>query len=539
MSSRETVEALRRLDLAVQADDPQQIVDVITTEKWSSWLTPELFPAAEAALSKVPLALVANDPLLRVQHPLVFAADRVLALSGQTPSTNPGAMKEFTDSGELLVEMLMRRLAADYTGAVAAAEQLSEMMSKEIMQANYGPDSPAPVCLLQMGITYLLAGDTRRAIQTLELARDLAPGSAHAYVYSDACGKLAITFALRGSLDDAQRMLDQSCQASDCPNYTTKFVAATQRTARALIAVARVSDDAETLVAQLPEAADPEEFWALIAYTKARVALNQDRPLDALDVAELAFISRPTPAGSLASELLVSAIADALVASDAVDSAGALLDSADCSAPRIAISRARCLLRQGLYDQAAWVLHELQAEDIAPVERLEAQLLIAELEHANGLAVRPALAQAIAGQVRRGCRCPLTQTPDPIIALISEALPPSERMEFEPATPTEKPELQATRIQLTRGELSVLRALSTNATLNDVALSMHLSRNTVKTHLASVYRKLGVGSKSEALRMVRDLGLVPGEQGPRLPQRKIHPPTTSPGQPGRPTTLGT
>jgi ATP/maltotriose-dependent transcriptional regulator MalT len=41
-----------------------------------------------------------------------------------------------------------------------------------------------------------------------------------------------------------------------------------------------------------------------------------------------------------------------------------------------------------------------------------------------------------------------------------------------------------------------------------VAATLHVSRNTVETHLRSVYQKLGVASRSEAIERAVDLGLL-------------------------------
>jgi LuxR family maltose regulon positive regulatory protein len=41
-----------------------------------------------------------------------------------------------------------------------------------------------------------------------------------------------------------------------------------------------------------------------------------------------------------------------------------------------------------------------------------------------------------------------------------------------------------------------------------MAAVLYVSRNTVKTHLRSVYRKLGVASRSEAIQRAVDLRLL-------------------------------
>ena len=61
---------------------------------------------------------------------------------------------------------------------------------------------------------------------------------------------------------------------------------------------------------------------------------------------------------------------------------------------------------------------------------------------------------------------------------------------------------------LTAAELRLLPLLSTHLTLLEIGERLHLSRNTVKTQAISIYRKLGVSSRSEAVQRVRELGLL-------------------------------
>ncbi|MBD9699333.1 response regulator transcription factor [Flavimobilis sp. GY10621] len=63
------------------------------------------------------------------------------------------------------------------------------------------------------------------------------------------------------------------------------------------------------------------------------------------------------------------------------------------------------------------------------------------------------------------------------------------------------------RAPLTRRELVVLSHLSDDVTLDDVARELFVSRNTVKTQVRSVYRKLGISTRAEAVVHARRLGL--------------------------------
>jgi LuxR family maltose regulon positive regulatory protein len=61
---------------------------------------------------------------------------------------------------------------------------------------------------------------------------------------------------------------------------------------------------------------------------------------------------------------------------------------------------------------------------------------------------------------------------------------------------------------LTSAELRILNLLPTHLSLREIAESVHLSRNTVKTQAIAVYRKLGVSARSPAVDRARDLGLL-------------------------------
>ncbi|MCA1781748.1 MAG: LuxR C-terminal-related transcriptional regulator, partial [Intrasporangiaceae bacterium] len=65
-------------------------------------------------------------------------------------------------------------------------------------------------------------------------------------------------------------------------------------------------------------------------------------------------------------------------------------------------------------------------------------------------------------------------------------------------------------VDLTERELSVLAYLPTLSTNPEIASQLNISVNTVKQHLKTINRKLGVSSRREAVRAARRLGLLPG-----------------------------
>jgi DNA-binding CsgD family transcriptional regulator len=61
---------------------------------------------------------------------------------------------------------------------------------------------------------------------------------------------------------------------------------------------------------------------------------------------------------------------------------------------------------------------------------------------------------------------------------------------------------------LTDRELEILAYLQDHATSGELAARCYVSVNTLKTHLAHIYRKLGVSGRSAAIARGRELGLL-------------------------------
>ncbi|MGB5757572.1 MAG: LuxR C-terminal-related transcriptional regulator [Acidimicrobiales bacterium] len=66
-----------------------------------------------------------------------------------------------------------------------------------------------------------------------------------------------------------------------------------------------------------------------------------------------------------------------------------------------------------------------------------------------------------------------------------------------------------TSLALTAAERRVLRFLPTNLRQREIADRLFVSTNTVKTHTASIYRKLGAASRSEAVEVALAAGILP------------------------------
>jgi LuxR family transcriptional regulator, maltose regulon positive regulatory protein len=70
------------------------------------------------------------------------------------------------------------------------------------------------------------------------------------------------------------------------------------------------------------------------------------------------------------------------------------------------------------------------------------------------------------------------------------------------------PELDGPRAALTPAELRLLPLLATQLSFREIGEQLYVSRNTIKTQAISVYRKLGVASRSGAIDCAASLGLI-------------------------------
>ncbi len=165
-------------------------------------------------------------------------------------------------------------------------------------------------------------------------------------------------------------------------------------------------------------------------------------------------------------------------------------------APERALKLADPLLgRAGAYGALGWLARaqalEAQRQDSAATESLARALDLAAAEEAVLPFLRPD---------RR-----LTSMLTRHLALVS-----THHELVGRALPTTAPAGPATYGRLTPRELSVVAYLPTMGSNAEIAAALHLSENTVKQHLKTAYRKLGVGNRRDAVRVARQLGLLPG-----------------------------
>ena len=77
-----------------------------------------------------------------------------------------------------------------------------------------------------------------------------------------------------------------------------------------------------------------------------------------------------------------------------------------------------------------------------------------------------------------------------------------------PPRPGGNPAAQAA-LGISEREMTVLRELAAGHANKQIARNLGISPNTVKTHVARLFEKLGASRRTDALARARDLGLLP------------------------------
>lgn len=77
----------------------------------------------------------------------------------------------------------------------------------------------------------------------------------------------------------------------------------------------------------------------------------------------------------------------------------------------------------------------------------------------------------------------------------------------QPALDEGNPDAQAT-LGISPREMAVLRELAAGRSNKEIAAALHVSPNTVKTHVARLFEKLGARRRTDAINRARELGIV-------------------------------
>jgi LuxR family maltose regulon positive regulatory protein len=382
-----------------------------------------------------------------------------------------------------------------------------------------GPDKPGDRYAwfhLQCGLTRTLIGNHDDAIASYQLAWEHGRRTQAYYVPSNAAANLALTYALRGETWRSEFWLERHRAFDTRAQWVHHLIGIGARVAAGLLALDRLDPAAcRGELDHLGDGSGPVELWPFVAYLHAQYGLDHGDPgaaLAALDAAQRAHDDALSNRGA-AARLLTRVRADLLIACGEGERARHLLrHAAPADSVTLSVPLARLQLVAGDFPGARRTAAVVWNPATSTRDRLE--LLLIEATAALRMNDAPAATRLVGRALETlrptGVLRAFTTIPwADLAALLTMAGQEPEGWSLgvvEAAAPVYPDRVEL--IALTRRERSLLAALETTASRQEIADSLHVSLNTVKGQLTSLYRKLGTTTRREALMKVRQLGLV-------------------------------
>ena len=420
------------------------------------------------------------------------------------------------------VRVIVSRLTGDVPGGEAAgaeARNLAAQLPPDRMARH--PELLALV-LSSLGTLQLWGGSVDAAERTLNDGLAVAVGPPTEYARSNCLGQLAFVHYLRGRLGQAHAAATEALDLA-----TRSGLPPAARVPVGNLAAAALAwewDDLVAVTAHVEQAAgsvaaqhDPS-FAVLVAQYRARCRLARGTPAEALDIL-----------GAVHGERSMLPPATFVLAPVAVDEAVALLAVGESArarelleampdGPDRQVGLARLHLAANDWTEALAALGELPDDEaLAPGHAVRAQLGAAQALVATGRtrAARRRVEQALERARPERFRRPFTEAgpwwrralQDDETLLSAHGWLGARLTGVAPAPGVEEPPPLVVEA-LTEKELEVLRLAAQPMSSREVAETMHLSVNTVKTHLRSVYRKLSASGRNQAVRRARSLGIL-------------------------------
>lgn len=411
------------------------------------------------------------------------------------------------------LKMLAARAGGDILAAVAAARRLGELIRQG--RAGHPADPTGPLWFFheQIGSTLLCAGDAQAALREFATARQYGETLDNIDALRTTAGRAALAYAVRGSIEEAQRSLDSATGHPPLSMAFHRNALSTERTAAALIAVECMDEDVEQRVSELDEVDVFDVIWPFIFLARVRYLLAVGRPEVALETVRSTEASHLVQPRTFAADVLTASRVSAHLALAEVRMALSILESQARPGPHTQLAQLRAMVFTSDFPEANRVCRNLAtASWPGPVHRAELQLLKACIESLQFHEVSPDLAARIAALAEAGhFRRLFASVPAGVIADVREQLDGHQLAGFDLGVAGLRCPLTASpRPRLTSAERRVLGALCSATTTAEIAERLGVSVNTVKTQLRKLYRKLEVSSRAEAVAAAERHDLLPG-----------------------------
>ncbi|MBT2506537.1 helix-turn-helix transcriptional regulator [Streptomyces sp. ISL-98] len=419
---------------------------------------------------------------------------------------------------------LLEALAARLTGSPGRAEMAAEMaqnVRKEV-PAHLLDKHPELTALLltHLGSTRLWAGRFEDARAALLPVASSSGGASTALPREDSLGRLALIDYLDGWLGRAERKAQAAITATERFSLPQPSCFGIGRLVLAAVAVDRNElDQAQALLDSVADSHGPmrdpvTEAGRAIATAHLLLARGNTRAaVEAAEPAVSADVVSPWVKGHGA--LVASA---AHLAEGRPETAAGLLQAVPGDQVACAVEAARAQLAAGEPGAAIELLDTVRPEGRAgPALTVRAMLVRAQAADGAGdsSTSRRLVGQALHEARRERLRRPFFEAGPWIRPLLSVAplrgltegwLTPGPAPPGGPPRSEDQP--PPVLEELSGRERDVLQRLAQMMSTEEIAADLYVSVNTVKTHLKSVYRKLAVSRRNDAVRRARKLRLL-------------------------------
>lgn len=420
---------------------------------------------------------------------------------------------------------LLEALAARLTGCPSQAERAAEAADelRQEVPAHLLDKHPELTALLltHLGSARLWAGHFEDARAALITAAGAPGGASTVLPREDSMEHLALLDYLDGWLGRAERKALAAVSEAERVGLPQPSGSGIGQLVLAAVAVDRHElGQAQALIdeaARPPSGTRDPVMAAGRALATARLLLARGKAraaVEAADPAVSAVVASPWAAGHEA--LVTSAVH---LAEGRPDKAAEVLQGVSGNQPACAVEAAAIQVAAGRTGAAIDLLDSIRTRGRAgPAVTVRAALVRAQVAEGAGdtATARRLVAQALLDARRERLRRPFLDTGAWIRPLL--AMPPLHELAAGWLTPGlprhgEQPRPESlppplVAVELSGRERDVLERLARMMSTEEVAADLYVSVNTVKTHLKSVYRKLAVNRRGDAVRRARDLRLL-------------------------------
>ncbi|WP_147447800.1 LuxR C-terminal-related transcriptional regulator [Solirubrobacter pauli] len=535
-------EALKHAVLA----EAWEVAAAIVATNWFELYTSPYAAEVIASIAAVPEPWRSQDPVLA--GALACAAldrgdgtdaHRHLADAERAAASLPDDHRERYRATLALARLATARMEGRYETALEAAD---ELLAEPPGRGREPSRERRALVRARLGETAAWAERFDRAEEQLSRAIAEADGSGLDQLAISARGDLAYARVLAGGPASDLRCADDALALAARRGWVNASATASAHIALAVAALDACRDEPcrahlDNATVAIAVARRPHLDFAL-AHTRARLAGTRGHPVEGLRELE-DWEARHTGGSTLVSERVGASCLRArlhLLAGRLDDARAAIDPVLHHTTPIVQVAEACLQLAEGRPARALETFGAHHQHDVRPLPVIERGILeaVAHRQLNDAGAARVALDQALTLSARTGCCRPFVdfagvhlegllrdqiRAPTPhhkhVIGLLG--LLAGNGRDTTPVAPVLEP--------LSDREQVVLRYLPTNLSNREIAGELFLTTNTVKTHLRSIYRKLNVGHRGEAVARARELHLIGGSShpGPRERSDRVTP----------------